>query len=677
MPLINRLAVLINEFEDLKIINKLQQQGRRAIENNEYYNDLLEYRKYPYINFKDFQKNGFQLTLNKTANIIRSVSLLPKSDIQLRTGSEAPVNIIGFLITGSNKPWELFCLTQKSLLDIRTSPSDNGYTAMINYIKTKFFDSQNIKNYYWLFDTTKDIIELGSYELTTKISETKIIASKIYDDILNLIYNKLTELINKSKKLTIQNFYKLLNFMDSKIFQFPKNTDLFNKLEFQAYYEKIIKFPDKYDSQTDKFFGLYGEITKLPSAPKIPPAKINTITINLSTKISKKLNTGPESESAKYGAICQHFITWENISAIRKKNPNKFASLFYEFVQRYVTKNYEDEIICKSCSTQINLKNYVLDGSYDEEGRFVSFNIPMEIPIEDIPEYEKYNSIIRNIEKMVEKIATIANINTLIGNSITIKSRIKRIVKDTIDLVLLHNSNLKNIYKDRAEKINSYGLSKDFSNLFVFELDNSIFVYSSKDKDFYKPIKRNNILVYILFLIILELSQTQLYYMTGDKTCNYYLFSKYAINWFTNIKILKNNNGELIPILEYKLLCYVIFYISCLVAKYNMWYYESEKTKKKFDPTIQKFIIQTLIDLINSVIEINSNKKNKKKNYLYELISNKFHRQLNFTYNKPDILDRIKLIEEKKILPIFQKPKNPSRKYLDYYYRDIILKLFI
>ena len=58
-PLQERKAVLINNSEELKIISKLLNQGKRSIENNEFYHDLLNYRVYPYINFKDFSKDGF------------------------------------------------------------------------------------------------------------------------------------------------------------------------------------------------------------------------------------------------------------------------------------------------------------------------------------------------------------------------------------------------------------------------------------------------------------------------------------------------------------------------------------------------------------------------------------------------------------------------------------------
>ena len=34
--------------------------------------------------------------------------------------------------------------------------------------------------------------------------------------------------------------------------------------------------------------------------------------------------------------------------------------------------------------------------------------------------------------------------------------------------------------------IQKYGIDKELTNLFIFELENNIFIYSSKDKDFYK-----------------------------------------------------------------------------------------------------------------------------------------------------------------------------------------------
>ena len=672
-PLNDRRAILVNNFEDIKIINKLQNQGRRAIENNEYFNDLLNYRQYPYINFKDFQKYGFNLITNNTIDVIRSINfekiniMNKNKNIQFRISSEGlSINIIGFILPP--KYSDVKCLKLKEFIDVRKighkendkmEKDENGYNTSLKVIKKIILNNKKNKRLpfiYWLFDLEKDKVKFEKYDVGSKMSNSehiKMMMSKFYDDLLDILNQQVIKIFN-NKKITLQQFTKLINKINRKLIEFPKNSELYNNLEKLFYYQKVIKTENIYDKKDDLFPGILGEIIKLPIAPK--KKKEIPFIILEKFKISKNAIELESMEAEKFGAICQHNVTWDNIALLRNKNPNRFSELLFEFFQQYVIKNHEGDFICKSCGALINLKNYVLDGSYDTDGRFVSFNMPLEIPIEDIPEYEKYKSTIRNLEKIIERIASISNINSLTGTSYTIKARIKKVVKDSIDLILIHNSNLKNIYKERSEKISQYGLNRDLSNLFIFDLDNSIFIYSSKDKDFYKPIKRNNIIIYILFLIILELSDSQLLYMTGDKICNYYLFSKYGINWFNDILIRKNNQGLVTPILNYKVLCYLIFYMSCLLTKYNLWYYETDEPekKKKFDPLIQKIIINTFIDFVNSIIEIYSRKK---KHYLYDIVATKFFLKLNTTFKNEELLNKIKSIEERKLITTDKKTK--------------------
>lgn len=612
-PLLDRRSILINNTEDIKILNKFQNQGRTAIENNEYYNDLITYKQYPYINFKDFQNYGFSITTHKTLDAIRSVTFEKNNKmnrnkpIQARVSNQgAHINIVGFIISSNVN--DIKCYKLKDIIDIRkvgykehnkVKNITNGYDGALKYFKKILFNEKtNEKSrppVYWMFDLDKDKFQLETYDITSKMNineQMKVFVSQFYNDFMKLIAIELLRYIDKkNKKLTLQEFSEMIKNINKHIISFPEDGNLYDELIQTIRNEKTINLELTYDKKEDEFPGLSGDVIQLPSPAKKIKPKIETIVLQ---KFNKKLTQNDNEQSAmeaeQYGAICQHNITWDSIMALRTKNPNKYSELLYEFYQQYVTKNHEDNFICKSCSAEINLKNYVLDGTYDDDGRFVSFNTPMGVDIEDIPEYEKYKATIKNLEKIVERIASISNINTLIGSSNTIKTRIMRIVKDAIDLILVHNLNLKEIYKERHETLDKYGISKDLTNFFVFELDNSIFVYSSKDKDYFKPIKRNNILMYLLFLILLEFSDTQLFYMTGDKLCNYYLFSKYAINWFTDIYILKNNNGVKVPISNYKTLCYVIFYMSCLITKYNLWYKEDVATDKKtkFDPVIQK-----------------------------------------------------------------------------------------
>ena len=676
LPLSERRAVLVNNNEEIRIINKLLNQGRKSIENNEYYNDLINYRTYPYVNFKDFRKYGFGIPLNQTIDVIRSISFPDQNgssssnkQMQLRTGSNnLAINVVGLAIVSNSDP--LNCLSQNDFYDIRKLGYNkggerikftNGYTGILRLIKEVFFKRRKPNTaIFWFFDLEADKIQLSKYDQVTKMTESeniKIIIANIYDQILRMIFAKLQSIIDKKEYISFYEFKKLIASAEERFFAIPKESELYHELENYVYSDKYFKSEKKYDNNEDRFYGLSGDIIKLPKAKKPEREKVPTIIIKYQEVEEEEEQTlGAEA----LGAICQHNIAWEKISAIRRKFPNEFTRLLHEFIRQYVIENYEDDFVCTSCGTLINIKKYIPSGAYNEEGQFVSFYSPLEVPLEDIPEYEKYKTTIRNLEKLLERIASIGNIQFLIGRSNTTKLALKRIVRDTVDLLLLHNEMLKKIYKERNEKIISiYGITRELTNLFVFELDNNIFVYSSKDKDFKKPIKRNNIIIYLLFLTILEYTDSQILFTTGDRTCNYYLFSKYGFQLFNNLKIIKNDKRELTSIQNYKLLCYLIFYYSCLVTKYNMWY--SEKTSetdkpKKFNPWIQKIIIYTFVDFINSILEMYSRKK-KKYEYLYEIIAVKFFQKLNTFYGNEVVLNKIKTIEESKVTVEDKKTK--------------------
>jgi len=663
VPLSDRKAVLINDTEEIKIINKLLNQGRRSIENNEFYNDLITIRMYPYINFKDFQADGFSIAMDKTVDMVRYVSFdksTRERELQLRIGSENQIaNVMGFIIPTNKLP--LNCVTTDKIKDIRDlkfkkksgiSKSPNGYHNVLKYIqKTLLTNKRWTSSVYWLFNLNTDTTTMDKYEQVSKMTpneQMKLIVSKMYDDILSLIYNAIIDEINSKKEVSFYDFDRILKMFEMRLMKFPRDSTLFNNLESIVTYEKYQKTKKEYDENEDIFSGLFGDVIKLPVAPKKEQPKIPFI---LTRDIEQQMKEEEElSEVDKVGAICQHNVTWEKLTAIRKKNPNQFSEKLFEFIYQYVVENREDEFICKGCGTQINIRNYIRDGSYTEDGHYVSFYSPIEVPLEDIPEYEKYKLTIRNMDKQIERLSSISTISFFVGNTTTIKWRRRAIIKDAIDLLIIHNNRLKKNYKDRIENvIKQYGITRDATNLFAFELDNSIFIYSSKDKDYYKAIKQNNVLIYILFLVMMELNDGQILSMSGDKTCNFYWFEKYTHILFENLKIRKNDKGDLVELKEYPVLCYILYYVSCMITKYNMWYYEKdeEDKKKKFNPLIQKIVINTTLDLINSLIEVYGEKK---KHFIYDMLVMKFFQKLNTLFNNHELINKLKELEKRKIV---------------------------
>ena len=653
-PLMDRKAILMNNNEELKIITKFMNLGRKSIENLDYFNDLMNYRSYPYINFKDFDKYGFSLNLDKTIDIVRAVSFDKTGDfkqniknpLQLRIGSKDQIiNIIGFFIP-TNKS-HMKCLRVRDYENIKNLSGDNknGFNLVLKYLqKASIQQIPHNSSVYWLFDLDTDNIKLDTYEQGTKMTpqeQVKIIINKLYDEIINEIYYRITGILDKKPEFEIQKSLSILKHIENKTLSIPRDSDVFNDLLNYIFFEKSVKIEPEYDEREDIFYGLTGDIIKLEYAPMPAEPKIQTVFID-----TLKLNITNETKEVEVlEGVCQHNITWEYISMLRKKNPGKYTDLLYEFIQQYVIENNDQDYVCKSCGTLLNIKKYIIDGEYDgDTQKFVTYSMPMEVPLEDIPEYEKYRTSIRNIDKLVERIAVVANIPYFIGTTLSIKWRRKAVIKDAIDIILLNNRLLKKNFKERNElATRQYGVSRDLSNLFVFELDNEIFKFSSKEKDHYKPIKQNNILAYLVILLILEINDSQLSFMTGDKKglCNFPVFDKYGHVLFDGLKIRKNKEGDMDNIKNYRILCYILYIISCMITKYNMWFFDSDDAtkKKKFNPIVQKSIIHTIVDLLNSIIE---NSAIKDVHHIYEVITTRFYKKLNTIFNNDELIRKFK-----------------------------------
>ena len=113
--------------------------------------------------------------------------------------------------------------------------------------------------------------------------------------------------------------------------------------------------------------------------------------------------------------------------------------------------------------------------------------------------------------------ASIFELQGLKGSTYSIKGKRRNVVKDVMDIVLAQYNYLKQNYQSvRESYLSKFGINKALSLFFIFELKNDIFIYSSKDKDYYKIIKYNNILCYILLNIIFEMNDTQILSLTNN-----------------------------------------------------------------------------------------------------------------------------------------------------------------
>ncbi len=93
-------AVLYNDFEEIKIVNKLGLSENTS--DLDYLVDLENIRHYAYVNYKDFSKDGLRFRPSRPIQAVRIGNINHKSpknrNIELRIGhGDLPLNIIGVL----------------------------------------------------------------------------------------------------------------------------------------------------------------------------------------------------------------------------------------------------------------------------------------------------------------------------------------------------------------------------------------------------------------------------------------------------------------------------------------------------------------------------------------------------------------------------------------------------
>lgn len=637
--LLCKKAILYNNVEEIISINKLLNIGLSATRSNEYFQDLLIYREYSYINFNNFKNYGFSFLPCHSINAIRYSNFEFKK-INMNNFLETRVltinnrvNVVGVALPKNNlfnTNSVLQCTIIKNTYDL-DNIKNNKYEVILKLIKQMLLNNINYKKLpYWIFDKSKDVFITDTYndinELTFEEFYKYMIAS-IYDIVIDITYQKIINNVNKCT--TLQSCYNISDYVQNKLINLSNNYIYNSNLEKVFIETTKIKKKIKYDKNEDIIPGITTDLIKLP---KYKYNKHKLINIYISNNNDN--NNDNYDDNNKY-STCQHNISWEKMYIHKKKNPNYFNQLLFEFKKKYITVNLEGNFVCKSCYQPVHIKKYAFDWTTEtEEGIGLSFTL--ETQLKDLSEYEKYNKIILQLDKYIERIATGVNLPIYIGNIPQIKIRRQGIVKNIIDFINIQNKTLRindsNERKKRLEKVEKlFGIKK--TQFFIFELENDIFLYSSKEVDKYKRSKLNNIYIYAIMFLINEISLNQVLFFIEDKNINIETFKKNYKSLFSDLYIYVNNNKELKPLYNYPLLCYILYIFSGVLIKYNLWY---NPTKiKVFDYNLYSSIIHTYVDLLNSILEVNTLKE---KNYLYEVYATKFYIQLNKVFNSNKLL---------------------------------------
>ena len=131
--------------------------------------------------------------------------------------------------------------------------------------------------------------------------------------------------------------------------------------------------------------------------------------------------------------------------------------------------------------------------------------------------------------------------------------------------------------------------------------------------------------------------------------------------------------------LKIQLLSYIIYYLSGIMVSNRLWLYNDTnvdiKDKPMFLINTQKSVINTVIDLLNTLFEANIETD---KNFMYEIINTRLNIKIKYTYNDEQLLKRIetkalkniKIDETTKKVTLLTKKINMV--WLNIEYNDIV-----
>jgi len=163
-------AITFNDNEDKKIIQKLQESEKTL--DLDLLADLENIRKYAYVNYKDFSKDGFKIRPKKLVKCIRYSNIIHKNEkkkLDLRMGNDSlDINVIGIAL--NYKKISLDCLKLSNLVNVKDiTKSENGFESFQKILNNEDLRNKNIL-YYWLFDLNNDKPKLNSYINISKLN---------------------------------------------------------------------------------------------------------------------------------------------------------------------------------------------------------------------------------------------------------------------------------------------------------------------------------------------------------------------------------------------------------------------------------------------------------------------------------------------------------------------------
>ena len=624
----HKKALSVNDSEHIFILQKIL-KNNDLLENNEnkeYYNNLIDIRKNSYVNFNSFNNNN-GISFNFT-NIIPSIrysniefnKILHKLDIR-NIGDDIIANLIGFTIIS---------IKNKELLS--ENYNDNFKKISDDNIEEYFYKKDN-KYYYKIFKN--DNIKKELFELHNKLEYD--IYQKILLNINKNNYKNIKKyFIKRSFNLNINLLLESLDLKDKII-----NMEIINENYISEINKKILDVLKITNKKIDKKIDKNKKLIKLPYIKKIKNNKNILLITNKITNNNEYYINNINLEDS----ICQHNIDKKYLSIFKKQiNTNKnieeqYNIKFNEYVNKYGVELKNGNMMCKICFQNMNIKKYIIN-KFD-----VNNDIYIKINTKDI-DFDKQN-IIKISKQIIKKLILYSNNKFIIENERVMNEMILLFIE--ITNILNNLKNEYNIFKENNINNDNKILVSKF--IYININDNTINNYFDNKSiinniDENRIIK-NNIIIFLTLLYIINLDRSQILNLKFEKINNYTTYSINGNIYFDKVKIYISKQNKYENILNYNLLCYLIYYLSNLVIKNNLWIkYTFEKNENINNLRI---FISTMIDQLNFICNNNNYFYNSKINIIIKFM-NLYYYKVNNIYDDNEIIELIKNKLNKKII---------------------------
>ena len=674
-----KYGTVMNYFDELKVLKKMQNMGGRTALDSDHYKDLMNFRKYAFVNFKHAFPDGFKINLDNSVDVMRYVNILnvennklvsdPFLLTRLCNNDECNVGGVAFI----NPLFPIECCPYDSLKPIIMNESSKKHKKSNRFLTVQSQFSKHFKQllsartkynqYYWLFDSKLDLLPQKGPILSVD-SRFKRMLAMLYDQLsMHTIDAIMRTFLNGKKDLF--SLYTIIHTLQSKLVNV-------NKFHLEA---KILSLlhdgvmtvdTPSFDLNEDNIIHNIKNVIPMLSVEDIQStlkSKVIKYTLQNHNDSHRELNEVGRANnhnnsratssvttdikpmsSPKFNSsfVCQHVYELKQINT--KKMTKEDTQQIYQFYKKYMTSTPSGHI-CKSCGELLDIKHVNIETIHRGDDSVLITNI-LTTPLEKTAEYSVYWLAIININKMIEIIASRSNFTDFYTNiNFSVTAR-RNVIKNVIDLIdAQYHLDKDDLQKNRTQYITfaekQLGIPRSMSLYFLFPLKNDIFKYEKNQEDALKDIKFNNIVCHVMVCLLTELSTTQMLTIQMNKQKNLVLFEKVGAKLFKGIYIFINTNNDAVPILNYNLLCFVIFHMCVSCVNHNIARFPRKTSTNNTKSTIVEIftntnirkLINTVISTLNRIILINQD-TSVKKMYLFDNLVSKFFSKLSMYSSK-------------------------------------------